>query len=48
MVDEDIKIIDDYIWLTLDQIKSLMRYDNIINMDTRSVIAGVNINRKKH
>lgn len=46
MVDEDIKIIDDYIWLTLDQIKSLMRYDNIINMDTRSVIAGVNINRK--
>ncbi len=47
IVEEDIKIIDDYIWLTLDQIKSLMRYDNIINMDTRSVIAGVNINRKK-
>ncbi len=46
MVEEDIKVIDEYIWLTLDQIKCLMRYDNIINMDTRSVIAGININRK--
>jgi len=38
-ITEDIKIHERFIWLTLGQIKSLMQYDNIVNMDTRSVIS---------
>lgn len=30
---------DDYKWMTLGQIKTLMRIDNIVNMDTRTVIS---------
>lgn len=40
-IDEDIQIPDNYIWLTLAQIKSLLKYDNIVNMDTRTVISGI-------
>lgn len=40
-VDEDVPLGDDFIWLTLGQIKALMRYDNIVNMDTRTVISGL-------
>jgi oxidase EvaA len=31
----------DFIWLTIGQLKELMRLDNIINMDTRTVISGI-------
>jgi dTDP-4-dehydro-6-deoxy-alpha-D-glucopyranose 2,3-dehydratase len=41
LVNDDIIHDDNFIWLTLNQIKSLMRFDNIVNMDTRSVIACV-------
>jgi dTDP-4-dehydro-6-deoxy-alpha-D-glucopyranose 2,3-dehydratase len=37
--DEKIIINDQFIWLTLYQIKLLMGYDNLVNMDTRSVIS---------
>ena len=37
----DIPVLDDYCWLTLGQIKDLMRIDNIVNMDTRTVISGI-------
>ena len=33
---------EDYIWLTLGQIKKMMQYDNIVNMDTRTVISCIN------
>jgi len=40
-VEEDIDLIDNFIWLTLGQIKALMSHDNLINMDTRTVISGI-------
>lgn len=40
-VDEEIPIYSNFLWLTLAQIKSLMRRDNIVNMDTRTVISGI-------
>ncbi len=38
---EDIEIHEDFIWLTLGQIKKLIQYDNLVNMDTRTVISGI-------
>lgn len=40
-VQENIPVYDDYIWLTLGQIKDLIKYDNLVNMDTRTVISGI-------
>ncbi len=40
-VDDDIEVYDNYIWLTLGQIKKLCMFDNIVNMDTRTVISGI-------
>ena len=40
-VTDDIIVEDDFCWLTLGQIKQLLTYDNIINMDTRTVISGI-------
>ncbi len=34
-----IKVLDCHDWMTLKQIKQLMRYDNIVNMDTRTVLS---------
>ncbi|MGY6250758.1 NDP-hexose 2,3-dehydratase family protein [Bosea thiooxidans] len=39
--DADIEILDDFCWLTLGQIKELMGIDNVVNMDTRTVISGI-------
>lgn len=38
---EDINPELDFIWLTIGQIKKLMRYDNIVNMDTRTVLSAI-------
>lgn len=40
-VDHDIEMHEDFLWLTLGQIKELVKYDNLINMDTRTVISGI-------
>lgn len=40
-IDEDIKLYDNFVWLTLGQIKTLMNHDNLVNMDTRTVISGI-------
>lgn len=40
-VTSDIEVKDKFCWLTLGQIKELLTYDNIINMDTRTVISGI-------
>lgn len=38
---EEVPVLEDYCWLTLGQIKELMRVDNVVNMDTRTVISGI-------
>jgi oxidase EvaA len=38
---EDLTIYDNFLWLTLGQVKRLMAFDNVVNMDTRTVIAGI-------
>jgi len=40
-VDSEIEVKEDFCWLTLGQIKQLLTYDNVINMDTRTVISGI-------
>lgn len=39
--DHDIPVYENFIWLTLRQIKELMCYDNVVNMDTRTVISAI-------
>lgn len=40
-VNEDIPIYENFCWLTLGQLKNLLLIDNLINMDTRTVISGI-------
>jgi oxidase EvaA len=40
-VEEDIAFHEDFRWLTLGQLKFLMKYDNLVNMDTRTVLSGI-------
>lgn len=40
-VEEEIEVYDNFIWLTLAQIKELTTHDNLVNMDTRTVISGI-------
>ena len=40
-VEEVIPVYDNFIWVTLGQIKALASMDNIVNMDTRTVISGI-------
>lgn len=40
-IEDDIELHEDFRWMTLAQIKDLMHYDNIVNMDTRTVISGL-------
>ena len=37
--DDDIEVLSSHDWMTLEQIKELMRYDNLVNMDTRTVLS---------
>ena len=39
--EEDIEVHEDFVWLTLGQIKKLIQHDNLVNMDTRTVISGI-------
>lgn len=38
-VEEDIPLLSSHRWMTLGQIKRLMREDNLVNMDTRTVLS---------
>lgn len=38
-VDEEIEISQNYKWMTLGQIKELMKINNLVNMDTRTVLS---------
>lgn len=39
MIDDEIELDENYMWVTINQIKSLLKIDNLVNMDTRSVIS---------
>jgi oxidase EvaA len=43
-VNEQIPIYEDFCWMTIGQIKKMMTYNNVINMDTRSVISTIPFN----
>ena len=38
-VDEEIEVLPSHKWMTMEQIKALMRIDNLVNMDTRTVLS---------
>lgn len=38
-VDEEIEVLDSFRWMTLGQIKQLMKIDNLVNMDARTVLS---------
>jgi len=40
-VSSEIELKENFCWLTLGQIKELLTHDNVINMDTRTVISGI-------
>lgn len=46
--EEDVELKEDFCWLTLRQIKELMRYPNLVNMDTRTVISGIDFGFSKN
>jgi len=39
LVDEEVTLLPNFCWMTLWQIKHLMRHDNLVNMDTRTVLS---------
>lgn len=40
-LEEEIPAYDNFIWLTLGQIKKLISHNNLVNMDSRTVISGI-------
>ncbi len=40
-ISEDIELYDNFCWVTLGQIKEFIKLDNVVNMDTRTVISCV-------
>lgn len=40
-VTDEIEVLDDFCWLTLGEIKKLLKIDNFVNMDARSVISTI-------
>lgn len=39
LVDDDIEVLSSHMWMTLEQIKELMKIDNLVNMDARTVLS---------
>lgn len=39
IIDEDVEVLPNFMWMTLGQLKQLMRIRNLVNMDTRTVIS---------
>lgn len=39
--DEDVEVLPSHMWMTIPQIKELMRVDNLVNMDTRTVLSSL-------
>ena len=40
--DEELEVKEGYIWASIGQIKELLRYPNVVNMDSRTVISCIN------
>ena len=40
-IENEVSLLENFVWLTLAQIKELMKVDNLVNMDTRTVISGI-------
>jgi oxidase EvaA len=40
-VTDDIPVYDNFCWMTVGQLKQLMLVDNLVNMDTRTVLSGI-------
>ena len=40
-VDEPVEVLPDFRWMTIGQIKEFMHHDNMVNMDTRTVLSGI-------
>lgn len=40
-INEDIELPEEFCWLTLGELKALLREDNMLNMDTRSVLSTI-------
>ena len=40
-VNEEIDVLPNFKWMTLGQIKFFMKIDNLVNMDTRTVLSGL-------
>ena len=38
---EQLAVPDNFLWITLGQLKQLIREDNLVNMDTYTVISGI-------
>lgn len=38
---EEVPVHDDFCWLTLGQLKRMLREDNLVNMDTRTVLSAI-------
>ncbi|MDE6314624.1 MAG: NDP-hexose 2,3-dehydratase family protein [Lachnospiraceae bacterium] len=41
VITDEIPVFANYKWMTLGQIKELMKIDNLVNMDTRTVLSGI-------
>ncbi len=39
IIDDDLEVLPSHRWMTLGQIKQLMKHDNLVNMDTRTVLS---------
>lgn len=39
IVNDDVDVLESHKWMTLGQVKELMRHDNLVNMDTRTVFS---------
>lgn len=39
LVEEDVEVLPSHRWMTLHQLKQLMHYENLVNMDTRTVLS---------
>lgn len=46
--DQDVEILPNYKWITFFQLKELMQIDNLVNMDTRTVISCIPYYKLKH
>ena len=45
LVDEDVPVSNAHRWVTLGQIKTLLHHDNLVNMDTRTVLSALPFTR---